>query len=70
MTTAIDAIYEDGVLRPLQPLSLAEHTHVRVSVETIPSDPERAAWLAQSERRLLESWDNDADDVFNDLLTR
>jgi len=70
VTTAIDAIYEDGLLRPLQPLTLPEHTRVRVSVETIEDDPERAAWLAQSERRLREVWDNDADDVFNELLAR
>jgi len=70
MTTAVEAIYEDGMLRPLQPLSLPEHTHVRLSVETLPDDPDRIAWLAQSERRLREFWDNDADDVFNELLTR
>ena len=70
MTTAVEAIYEGGLLRLLQPLSLPEHTHVRLSVEILPDDPERAAWLAQSERRLREVWDNDADDVFNELLTR
>ena len=70
MITAIEAIYEGGLLRLLQPLALPEHTHVRLSVETLPDDPERAAWLAQSERRLREVWDNDADDVFNELLTR
>ena len=31
---------------------------------------ERAAWLAQSERRLREVWDNEADDVYNELLAR
>lgn len=68
MTTAIDAIYEAGLLRPLQPLALPEHTRVRVSVETLPADDaERQAWLAQGERRLREVWDNDADDVFNEL---
>lgn len=61
MTTAFKAIYEDGMLRPLQPLWLPEHTHVRLSVETLPDDPEHAAWLAQSERRLREVWDNDAE---------
>ncbi len=30
--------------------------------------PERAVWLAQSERRLREVWDNEADDVYNELL--
>ena len=70
MTTAVEAIYEDGLLRPLQPLALPEHTRVRLSVETLPGDPERAAWLAQSERRLRLVWDNEADDVFNELLTQ
>ncbi len=70
VTTAIEAIYEDGVLRPLQPLALPEHAHVRVSVETLPDDAQRAAWLAQSERRLRQVWDNEADDVFNELLAR
>ncbi len=71
MTAAVEAIYEGGLLRPLQPLPLAEHTRVRISVETLTpeADPERAAWLAQSERRLREVWDNEADDVFNELLT-
>jgi len=46
MTTAVEAIYERGLLRLLQPLALPEHTHVRLSVETLPDDPERAAWLA------------------------
>ena len=69
MTTAVEAIYEAGQLRPLQPLALPEYARVRVSVETIPTDDaERQAWLAQSEHRLNEVWDNDADDVFNALL--
>jgi predicted DNA-binding antitoxin AbrB/MazE fold protein len=29
----VNAIYEDGVLKPLEPLNLAEHQRVRVSVE-------------------------------------
>ena len=69
MTTAVEAIYEDGLLRPLQPLALPEHAHVRISVETLDADPERAAWLTESERRLRETWENDADDVFNALLS-
>jgi predicted DNA-binding antitoxin AbrB/MazE fold protein len=30
----IQAVYEDGVLKPLEPLHLAEHQHVRVSVSS------------------------------------
>jgi predicted DNA-binding antitoxin AbrB/MazE fold protein len=70
MHTNVEAIYENGLLRPLQPLPLAEHARVRVSVETLENDLDRAAWLAQSERRLREIWENDADDIFNELLPR
>jgi predicted DNA-binding antitoxin AbrB/MazE fold protein len=42
MNKVIEAIYEDGVLKPLGDLGLHEHEHVRVSVE--PSDDEREGW--------------------------
>jgi predicted DNA-binding antitoxin AbrB/MazE fold protein len=32
MPFQVDAVYENGVLRPLQPLDLKEHEHVLVSV--------------------------------------
>ena len=70
MIAAIEAIYEDGLLRPLQPIALPEHTHVRISLETMDEDPERAAWIEHSARRLRETWDNDADDAYNALLTQ
>ncbi len=70
MIAAIEAIYEDGMLRPLQPIALPEHTHVRISLETIDEDPERAAWLGESARRLRETWDNADDDAYNALLTQ
>lgn len=71
MTTTVEAIYEDGRLRPLEPLALPEHARVRLSFETVAvADPDldRAAWLAQSERRLTGVWDNPDDDVYNALL--
>ena len=39
MTREIEAVYENGMLRPLEPLSLAEHQHVRVTVAEIAGDP-------------------------------
>jgi predicted DNA-binding antitoxin AbrB/MazE fold protein len=33
MSQQIDAIYEDGVLRPLEPVNLQEHERVRLSIE-------------------------------------
>ena len=32
MAIQVDAVYEDGVLKPLQPLGLEEHEHVSVTV--------------------------------------
>lgn len=34
MSQTIRAIYENGILRPLEALSLAEREHVRLTVET------------------------------------
>ncbi len=61
----IDAIYEDGKLLLQHPLPIPEHAHVHVTVD---ADSEREAWLKLSEKTLTQSWANDADDIFNDLL--
>lgn len=68
MTTTVDAIYESGKLVLPRPLSLPEKTHVRVTIET--TDPEREAWLKLSEDSLTKVRDDDADDVFNELLEK
>ena len=70
MNVAIQAIYEGGKLRPLEPLRLAEHTVVQISLETGNDNAERREWLAQGERSLMNAWDNEADDVYNVLLTK
>ncbi len=38
MTISFEAVYENGVLKPVQPLPLKEHERVRVTVETPPLD--------------------------------
>jgi predicted DNA-binding antitoxin AbrB/MazE fold protein len=44
MSFQVDAVYENGVLRPLQPLNLMEHEHVLVSVvKTALSGPSNLA---------------------------
>jgi predicted DNA-binding antitoxin AbrB/MazE fold protein len=67
MTTTVDAIYEDGKLVLSRPLSLPEKFPVRVTIE---ADLEREAWLKLSEESLARVWDNDADDVYNELLKK
>lgn len=68
MTTTVNAIYEGGKLVLPGPLSLPEKSRVRVTIES--SDTERDAWLKHSEDSLMKVWDNAADDVFNELLSK
>jgi len=35
MTKTLEAVYENGVLRPLAPLALEEHQHVQVTVSPL-----------------------------------
>ncbi len=67
MTTTVEGIYEDGKIVLPRPLSLPEKSHVRVTIE---SDVDRDAWLKLSEESLAKVWDNDADDVYNELLKK
>jgi len=39
MTNHVDAVYEKGVLRPLEPLPLEEHQRVRITVSSSSDDP-------------------------------
>ena len=39
MTKQVDAVFENGMLRPLEPLQLAEHQHVTITISDIADDP-------------------------------
>jgi predicted DNA-binding antitoxin AbrB/MazE fold protein len=60
MTITVEAVYENGVLRPTQPLPLAEHEKVSVTIESATSWVERTAgmlkWTGDPEilRRVAE----------------
>jgi predicted DNA-binding antitoxin AbrB/MazE fold protein len=60
MTLSIAATYENGVLKPEQPLPLPEHAKVRVTVHTPADWVQRSAgmikWTGDAEtlRRLAE----------------
>ena len=74
MTTTVEAIYENGVFRPLTTLPLQEHATVRLVVHSFDGTPahtypERSEWIRQSELTLLKAWENYEDDVYNALLT-
>jgi predicted DNA-binding antitoxin AbrB/MazE fold protein len=47
MAFTIEAVYEDGVLKPVQPLPLKEHEKVRITVESEQTWAERTAGILQ-----------------------
>jgi predicted DNA-binding antitoxin AbrB/MazE fold protein len=53
MPITVEAVYEDGVLKPIRPLPLKEHERVQVTVQTPPPDIVQAqgilGWKGTSE---------------------
>jgi predicted DNA-binding antitoxin AbrB/MazE fold protein len=47
MPLTVEAVYENGVLKPSQPLPLDEHEKVEVTVQTARSWAERTAGMLQ-----------------------
>ncbi len=51
MNISLDAIYEDGVLKPLKPVPLLEHQRVQVTIQagtpTSPEDADQALLVRQ-----------------------
>jgi predicted DNA-binding antitoxin AbrB/MazE fold protein len=45
MAITIEAVYENGVLKPMQPLPLAEHEKVQITVKTATSRVRQTAGL-------------------------
>jgi predicted DNA-binding antitoxin AbrB/MazE fold protein len=61
MSKVIEAVYEKGVFRPLEPVGLPEGAHVQIRVpEPSPPHPERLAALeafdARGEELTEEQW--------------
>ena len=51
MTLTVEAIYENGVLKPAQPLPLKEHETVRITIESQLGWTERTAGILKVDRR-------------------
>lgn len=47
--THVDAIYQDGVFRPLEPVAFCENQRVALSVEPAEAQ-DAAAWLEETDR--------------------
>jgi predicted DNA-binding antitoxin AbrB/MazE fold protein len=59
MAITVEAVYENGVLKPTQPLPLKEHENVRVTVHT--SVPVPSALGAVEQSYGLLQWTGDPD---------
>jgi len=62
----ITATFEDGVLKPAEPLDLPAHAEVRVTIELLKAAPLTAATL-NAFLQNLPSLDEDADDFARDI---
>jgi predicted DNA-binding antitoxin AbrB/MazE fold protein len=56
MSVTVAAVYENGVLRPQEPLDLAEGTHVEVTINRAAGD---MAWSEEGETRRRDLIDKD-----------
>ena len=54
MSLVVDAIYENGILRPLGPLDLPERQQVRVTVEVVSPRSPQPSGIGQAEDPLAE----------------
>ena len=71
MKTVVEAVHEQGWLKPLKPLLLPAHSRVQLTLTAeAAEDGGRQEWFIQSERSLMQVWDNPPDDVFNVLIKK
>ena len=56
MTRHLEAVYEQGVLRPLQPLSMPEHQRVLLTLEERSAPPSWQSSEPVNERREEMTW--------------
>ena len=55
MSQQIDAIYDDGVLKPLVPLSLPDKTRVKLTVDAQPAEKVARANGPEQDHRVVEA---------------
>ena len=53
MAITVEAVFENGLLKPLQPLPFADHTKLSITIHEVPSWTERTcgmiAWTGTAE---------------------
>ena len=66
MLNTIKAVVKDGQIELLERIEIPEGTAILVTVLADDED----FWLKASESSLASVWDNDADDIYEQLLDR
>jgi predicted DNA-binding antitoxin AbrB/MazE fold protein len=58
MTLAVEAVFENGVLKPVNPLKLAEHqkVHLIVRTHTQPQNPVTNRWHWQESQAIEDGF--------------
>jgi predicted DNA-binding antitoxin AbrB/MazE fold protein len=56
MSLTVEAVYENGVLKPTQPLPLKEHERVTITVQPGPTWVEQTAGLIPCSDRAVIEW--------------
>lgn len=70
MTQNIQAIYENGVLRPLQPLDLPENKIVEIDVRDVSeNETEKENWLKEFDE-WMESLDPNTPNLTDEQISR
>ena len=60
MTRQLEAVFQGGVLRPLQPLGLLENQKVSLTIATLPAALDEADYLDTDLHRYCESRADDS----------
>lgn len=67
----IHFVYENGVLRPEEPVNLPEGTrgtaHIRTDPPALATPEDSGAWLKAQESAFARAWDDDEDAVYDTL---
>jgi predicted DNA-binding antitoxin AbrB/MazE fold protein len=70
MTQNIQAIYENGVLRPLEPLNLPENQIVEIDVRDVSdNDTDKEKWLKEFDE-WMESLDPNTPNLTDEQISR
>jgi predicted DNA-binding antitoxin AbrB/MazE fold protein len=70
MSEHIQAIYENGVLRPLQPLDLPENSVVEIDVRDVSeNDTDKEKWLKEFDE-WMESLDPNTPNLMDEQISR